>query len=150
MEITITIKIDDETLKGMFADQVAETKCKKPEKNEQISPSSSYAVHFDENSMAWSKDPELNKIFLLQQQTYANEKLKTKGYLFLNEVYDVLGLPRTKAGQVIGWVYDEDNPIGDNYVDFDIFARHNRHFVNGRDNVVLLDFNVDGIILDYI
>ena len=65
----------------------------------------------------------------------------------------MLGIERTKAGQIVGWVYDEDNPLGDNYVDFgiyDINREKSRDFVNGYERVILLDFNVDGNILDRI
>ena len=77
--------------------------------------------------------------------------LKAKGYLFLNDVYDMLGIPRTKAGQIVGWIYDEKNPIGDNFVDFGIYDGNKetvRNFVNGYERTILLDFNVDGNILD--
>ena len=80
-------------------------------------------------------------------------KLKHQGYLFLNEVYDMLGIPRTQAGQVVGWIYDEKNPNGDNYVDFGIYDLHDqqkRDFVNGLERNILLDFNVDGVIYDKI
>ena len=114
---------------------------------------SDYAKFFDEYCSAWSKDPEKNLFFLKRQQDYANEVLKAKGYLFLNDVYEMLGIPRTKAGQCVGWIYDEKNPIGDNYVDFGIYdlQKEGCHdFVNGRERSILLDFNVDGNILDLI
>ena len=62
----------------------------------------------------------------------------------------MLGLPRSKAGQVVGWVYSEDNPVGDNFVDFGLYADNLAYsdFVNGYDNGILLDFNVDGNVLD--
>jgi hypothetical protein len=130
MEITITMKIENEELKDLFGLQNEESKTKvkvrRKEKNDR--------------SVCWSKSPELNKYFLLQQQNYANEKLKHRGYLFLNEVYDMLGLPN------VGWVYDERHPIGDNYVDFGLF--NNSNFVNGLENSVLLKFNVDRNIFD--
>lgn len=143
MEITITIKIEDEELKDLLGLQVKPTAHKGGELSE-------YARLFDGVSAAWTNDPECNKRFLLQQQYYANEKLRARGYLFLNEVYDMLDLSRTKAGQVIGWIYNMDNPVGDNYVDFDLFNPRNRDFVNGYEKSVLLDFNVDGNILEYI
>ena len=65
----------------------------------------------------------------------------------------MLGIPRTRAGQIVGWVYDEDNPLGDNYVDFGIYDINREKtidFVNGYERVILLDFNVDGNILDRI
>ena len=114
---------------------------------------SEYAKFFDDGCTGWTKDPELNLTFLRSQERYATERLKAKGFLCLNEVYDLLGIPRTKAGQVVGWVYNEDNPIGDNYVDFGIYTVNNeanRNFVNGYERTILLDFNVDGNILEYI
>ena len=77
----------------------------------------------------------------------ANFKLKKQGYPFLNEVYDMLGLPRTRAGQCVGWVRDEDHR---GYVDFGIFDRVNADFINGKNTIALLDFNVDGDILKYL
>lgn len=112
---------------------------------------SDYARFFDEYCNGWEKDPEYNLMFLRTQQSYANDLLKSRGHLFLNEVYDMLGIPRTKAGQVVGWVYNEDNPVGDNFVDFgiyDINRETNRDFVNGYERSILLDFNVDGNIWD--
>lgn len=112
---------------------------------------SDYARFFDESCVGWEKDPELNLMFLKKQQNYANDRLKAKGYLFLNEVYEMLGLQPSKAGQIVGWIYDEKHPIGDNFVDFgiyDINREKNRDFVNGYERTILLDFNVDGNILD--
>ena len=70
----------------------------------------------------------------------------------MNEVYQALGIPETEAGQVVGWIYDPENPDhkGDNYVDFNIYDLHrekSRDFVNGYERSILLDFNVDGEIL---
>lgn len=114
-----------------------------------INQHSEYARFFDEGSPYWEKDSEYNLWFLRAQQSHANDLLKANGQLFLNEVYDMLGIPKTKAGQVVGWVYDPDHPIGDNYVDFGIYDVHNtakRDFVNGYERSILLDFNVDGNI----
>ena len=114
---------------------------------------SPYSIVFDDGNTGWDKDPELTKFFLVQQQNYANDRLKARGHLFLNEVYDMLGAPRTKAGAQVGWIYDEKNPIGDNYVDFGMFDIHKPSacdFVNGREKVIILDFNHDGVILDLI
>ena len=110
---------------------------------------SPYARFFDNGCKGWEKDPEYNMLTLRTAQNYANDKLRAQGYLFLNEVYDLLGIPRTKAGQVVGWVYDEKNPVGDNFVDFGIYDMNHekaRDFVNGYECTILLDFNVDGNI----
>lgn len=117
----------------------------------EVNECSDYARFFDDGCAGWDKDPELNLMTLRNQQRFANEKLRANGYLFLNEVYDMLGIPRTKAGQCVGWVYDEKNPVGDNYVDFGIYdsnRQKSRDFVNGYERTILLDFNVDGNILD--
>lgn len=112
---------------------------------------SDYARFFDESCAAWQRDPEYNLMFLKSQQQYANDLLKARGRLFLNEVYDMLGIERTKAGQVVGWVYDTVDPIGDNFVDFGIYdmdSERARAFVNGYETNILLDFNVDGNVWD--
>lgn len=106
-----------------------------------------------EGNPGWSKDPEFNLMYLKKQQAYANDLLKSRGYLFLNEVYEILGFPRTAAGQQIGWIYDEKNPIGDNFVDFGIYDIHDEqkvNFVNGYERSIILEFNHDGNILEYI
>lgn len=106
-----------------------------------------YARCFDETCTGWERDAELNLFFLRQQQAHANDLLKERGHLFLNEVYDMLGMQRTQIGQIVGWVYDEKDPIGDNFVDFDIYNLHDtdkRRFVNGYEKSIWLDFNVDG------
>ena len=119
-----------------------------------VNEHSDYARFFDELCAGWKRDAEYNLMFLKHQQNYANEKLQKQGYLFLNDVYDMLGIPKTKAGQVVGWIYDEAHPdIYDNFVDFGIYDLYNekaRDFVNGREKSILLDFNVDGNILDLI
>ena len=112
---------------------------------------SPYTKCFDEYCTGWTKNAEDNYTFLMCQQNYANERLRDKGHLFLNDVYEMLGIPKTKAGQVIGWyhIWGKHEPI----IDFGIFNIHNensRDFVNGRERSIWLDFNPDGNILDYI
>ena len=112
---------------------------------------SDYARFFDEFNPNWQNDPEYNLMFLKAQQQYANDLLKARGRLFLNEVYDMLGIERTKAGQVVGWTYNMKNPTGDNFVDFGIYDMSKervRAFVNGCEPSILLDFNVDGNVWD--
>lgn len=106
-----------------------------------------------EGQPGWSKDPEFNLMYLKKQQSYATDLLKHQGYLFLNDVYEILGFPKTAAGQQIGWIYDEKNPIGDNFVDFGIYDINNTqkaNFVNGYERSIILEFNHDGNILEYI
>lgn len=111
---------------------------------------SPYARFFDEGCSQWTKTPEYNLMFLRSQQNYYNDLLKARGHVFLNEVYDALGINRSKAGAVVGWVISEH---GDNYIDFGVFdgrSQRKRAFVNGDECSILLDFNVDGVIYDLI
>lgn len=96
----------------------------------------------------WQPNNEYNIMFLKAQQNYANDKLKARRYLYLNEVYEMLGLPASQAGQIVGWVYDPENPVGDNYVDFGLYKSSDNYsdYIYGHDNGILLDFNVDGNI----
>lgn len=111
-----------------------------------------YARFFDPYSTSWSREPEYNMVFLKAQQNYANDMLKARGHVFLNEVYDMLGLPRSKAGAVVGWVYSKNGET-DNFINFGVFngqSQQARDFVNGFEGSILLDFNVDGVIYDKI
>lgn len=112
---------------------------------------SDYARIFDESCFGWTKSPEYNLTFIKQQQAHANKLLQQNGFLFLNDVYEMLGFQKSKAGQIVGWIYDEKNPIGDNFVDFGIYDLYNekaRDFVNGYERSIVLDFNVDGNVWD--
>ena len=109
---------------------------------------SPYMRFFDDASPNWQKDSELNQIFLKCQQNYANHLLQARGHVFLNEVYDALGLERTRAGAVVGWVLNGET--SDNFIDFGVYEAYNEKFVNGDERVALLDFNVDGVIYNLI
>ena len=133
-------------------EQVVKKEVQVMDDNADPSQYSFFARFFDDGCTGWDKNPEYSLMFLNQQQNYANEKLKRQGYLFINDVYEMLGIPKCKEGQTHGWIYDEKNPIGDNFVDFGIYNLHiekNRDFVNGYEKVILLDFNHDGNILKY-
>lgn len=109
-----------------------------------------YARWFDDSCNGWEENSEYSMMYLRGLQKMLNDRLIARGHIFLNEVYDELGIPRTEAGQYVGWVYDPVNPLGDNHINFGIFEAHreiNRDFVNGYENVILLDFNVDGDIM---
>jgi hypothetical protein len=111
---------------------------------------SPYSFLFDKvNSESWSKDPGYNQMFLRSSQSYANDLLRARGYVLLNDVLDMLGIDRTRAGCVVGWVLDGGN--SDNYIDFGVFDGDEwkaMQFVTGAEKSVWLDFNVDGVIYD--
>jgi hypothetical protein len=116
-------------------------------------PGSPYARFYDEiSSRNWSVDPDINMLFLRNVQNYCNDRLRSRGHLFLNEVYDELGLSHTPAGAIVGWRWNRAS--GDDYVDFGIWEGGRsevvKDFFNGREGAILLDFNVDGPIWDKI
>lgn len=132
--------------------EVIDEKTKKTKTVTRVNPydPSIYARFFDSLSPSWSRDPEHNLFFLKCQQNYANDLLKSRGHVFLNEVYDMVGVPRSKAGAVVGWILSKDNET-DNYINFGVFdgrSERIRDFVNGIEGAILLDFNVDGVIYD--
>jgi hypothetical protein len=108
---------------------------------------SPYARLFDDTNPNWEPTPESNWFFLRQMQEYANNRLQARGHVFLNEIYDQLGIERSTEGAVVGWIKDSD---GDNYIDFGIFTDRMQErvvdFMIGRENAIWLDFNVDGVI----
>jgi len=127
-----------------------ETKKKKKVTRVGLEDPSIYARFFDSYSPSWNKEPEYNLVFLKCQQNYANDLLRSRGHVFLNEVYDMLGIPRSKAGAVVGWLLSPNGET-DNFVNFGVFDGREqvaRDFVNGLEGAILLDFNVDGIIYD--
>lgn len=112
-----------------------------------------YSVFFGPGNSCWNPTPEYNIAFLRAQQNYWNDQLAVKGYVLLNDVYDALGLERTSAGAVVGWVYGSDLP-GDNYIDFGCFSDEAMdkfvEFMTGREQELLLSFNVAGQIYELI
>jgi hypothetical protein len=109
-----------------------------------------YTRIFDEGNPNWQKEPGYNLFFLTSTQNLLNDRLMATGHVFLNEVYDRLGFPRTKEGAVVGWVLGKN---GDNYIDFGMYdaaSAPKRDFVNGYERSIWLNFNVDGVILDLI
>lgn len=99
-----------------------------------------FSQFFCEGNPNWSKDAEFNKMFILRQMDFANERLEAQGFLFLNDVYAMLGMDKTRAGASFGWIYDKDVI---KQIDFNIFDAHDEakhRFVNGWERNVLVDF----------
>ena len=111
---------------------------------------SPYAKIFDECNPNWERNSDYNACFLRAQQAYANQKFMAQGYLFLNDVYSLLGFRPTKAGQTLGWIFNPEDPTLSNYIDFGILEiSHTSAFINGIENSIILNFNVDGNIFNY-
>lgn len=153
--------VDDELRYGMKTKTIEviekdengkEKKVKKTVSVADANLKSDYSRYFDSSALGWVDDYDHNIYTLRGYQSYANDRLKANGYLFLNDVYDDLGFPRTKAGQIVGWLYKPGDATydGDGYVDFGI-REVKRELPNGKyDDAIILDFNVDGNILDSI
>lgn len=149
-EKEIRYGVESTDVEEEYTDEKGKKKTKTVEEKSIDISKNPYAKFFDESCPDWEKNPEYNLMFLQAQERYANDLLRSRGHLFLNEVYDMLGIERTKAGQVIGWKYDTKNSALHNCIDFGIYKPENdanRRFINGLENVILLDFNVDGNIL---
>lgn len=110
---------------------------------------SEYARFFDCGNPEWVNNSDYNVMLLRAKQNFANDKLAADGYLYLNDVYDMLNIHRTRAGQVVGWIYNKNDPTIDSFVDFGIREIYRNDSVGNPQSVFLLDFNVDGPILDY-
>lgn len=123
-------------------------------KNVPVGDRSMYARLFDRyTSQSWQDGPGYNQMFLNCQQNYANDLLNARGHVFLNEVYDMLGLERTPEGQVVGWVKHSVDDGGDGFIDFGIIDGNVHEailFINGDEKSIWLDFNVDGVVYDKI
>lgn len=134
------------------AEDTEETPLTKDGFLDRVVGASPYAVVFDQFNQNWNRKNDYNRTFLLTQQNYANDLLRSRGHLFLNEVYTMLGFEHTSDGAIVGWVNDKSS--GDGFVDFGVFgfngASYSSAFLEGEDNVVVLDFNVDGVIFDKI
>ena len=114
-----------------------------------VMPNDDSCRFFDSSNPNWDKNPTFSMMWLRGQQNILNDILHTRGHVFLNEVYDALGFPHTPQGAVLGWIDGE----GDNCIDFGLYDPNKenvRRFVNGVDNVIMLEFNHDGVIWDKI
>lgn len=121
----------------------------KKENIEMTFPEDDTARYFDAQNPNWDPNPNFSMMYLRGQQNILNDILQSRGHVFLNEVYDALGFEHTPQGAVLGWV----KGMGDDYIDFGLYDQSKdpiRRFVNGQDNVVLLEFNHDGVIWDMI
>lgn len=122
-------------------------KTKKTKKK--VTPVSDYGKYFAKStSKYWEDDSNYNEYFISLQEAYANKllQLPERKCITLNEVYRLLGLEETDDGMVVGWIYDRDNPVGDNYIQ--IYAEPTT-IINKdgkEEDAFALDFNVDGLI----
>ncbi len=136
VEIARRVELSETTIRRMLKQANGEV----PKKD--ADGLSVHARLYDKTCLEWHNNPEYNRTLLLAQENFANHKLRRDGFLFLNDVYNMLGLDKTSAGQLVGWLWWGD---GDNYVDFGLTHPRNTDAVD-----IWLDFNVDGVIYDKI
>ena len=143
-------EVDHQLRYNIKAEEIEETvtdekgKEKKVKKNVEVADpnASGYAKYFTRSNPYWEEDSSYVEMFLRSQQN----KLKANGHLTLNDVYDMLGFHDSKAGMVVGWIYDLDHPNGDNYVEFDVKKVNLPNEQGGYEEAYAIDFNVDGNI----
>lgn len=136
------VRVVEETVEG----KDGKTKTIKREFAAGMSP---YAALFCEGNRNWYPNSDSNWMFLNAQRNYLQNRLDSEGFLFLNDAYEALGLPKTRAGQVVGWIAGTTH--GDGYIDFGIHSERSpevRNFMAGLEDTIWLDFNVDGAVLD--
>lgn len=106
-----------------------------------------------DTSSEWNPEPAYNVAKLRVVQEWGTLRIAQKGHLFLNEIFDELGIERTPEGAVVGWIAQKYAPKDmkvDGFVDFGVLdpdeASRFLDFVTGAEDHVMLDFNVDGEI----
>lgn len=147
-------EVDHQLRYNIKAEEIEETvtdekgKEKKVKKSIEVADpnASGYVKYFTRSNPYWEENSSYVEMFLRSQQNYANDKLKATGHLTLNDVYDMLGFHDSKAGMVVGWIYDLDHPNGDNYVEFDVKKVNLPNEQGGYEEAYAIDFNVDGNI----
>ena len=132
----ITIKIDDREVERIFKELLEKWNCEKI--------GNIYSRFFGKGCNLYVGDFETDMLFLKHVQANANSLLKKRGCVFLNEIYDMLGMPIDEDGQIVGWIFSDSNRVGDNYIDFGL----KDNFYNRHKEGILLVFNVDGSIID--
>jgi len=145
IKITIEMELDD----IMEEKEEPKTETKTVERDSGLC-CSQYARYFDASSPMWTRNPETNYAFILQQEHYFNMLLKDRGYLFLSEVYEALGIPESEEFKNVGWLYGMKDVPSDGFVDFGLYSKLPGGVPCGYEKAVLLDFNVDGDISDYV
>lgn len=159
-QIRHNLKAIGESEETVVDEKGEETVVKKTVYEAPVNGGSQYARFFDKythtedgdvvENTYWDKSGEYNLLFLKKQERYANDLLRANKILFLNEVYGMLGMPKTQAGQIVGWVYDPSRNDIDNYVDFGLAYLSGSElryaYSHGEPDPILVDFNVDGDI----
>jgi hypothetical protein len=105
---------------------------------------------FDQfSTTAWEPDLDVNRMFVSQQQKFAQQLLNRQGYLYLSDVYKALGFPETDISRVVGWK-TRTNPDGSKdipFIDFGLDKPHPDDWKFSKEKAIYLDFNCQGLIV---
>lgn len=128
----------------------ADGKTKKVKKTKLVKDMDANALYgrvYDSSCKGWSPSSTYNLMFIQRQQDYANDLLRSRGYIFLSDVYKVLGFDETPESRVVGWRMN--NKDGNGFVDFGLETNGvtEQALNDGMNNAIPLTFNVDGTIV---
>lgn len=97
----------------------------------------------------WTNDAQYNLQQLTVFLSHVNELLKTKEILFINDVLDIFGFPKTEIGATNGWIYDPSDYRSSCYIDFGIDKDAIiKKYRQGITEPILITLNPDGYILN--
>lgn len=97
---------------------------------------SEYCRVFDKHNKLWSPDDQINMMLIAHNRDHLNDQLATHGYVFLNDVYNTFGFNGSIKGQIYGWSHTVSGEIKMSTVFYE--------------DVAIIDFNPEGIILDWL
>lgn len=106
--------------------------------------SSDFIYVIDKHNPFWEKSASYTRMQLELHQGYMNDIYESQGYMFLSDVCKDLMLPISKKSQICGWKKGR----GDEGINFRIKESYKNNEFGELEPVFLLDFNVDGVILD--
>ena len=114
-----------------------------------FNPNSDTSVLFDETTTeVWNRNGAVNHTRITNVIETANRILSTRGFLYLYEIYEALGMKRTPTSQNMGWMTEKWNkefPWAD--------VNHITCTINGVDSMSeglkLYDHDMDGLWLDF-
>jgi hypothetical protein len=101
-----------------------------------------YSIRFDESNVNWERNAAWTLLFLKNIQNWVNDLLVARGHVFLNDIYDRLGVDRTPAGQLVGWL-SKGNVNNGIYFEIDNHATEAVPYMQ-------ISFTPDGVIYDKI
>ena len=65
-------------------------------------------IKFDESAVNWCKDQETNHMYLIQQKHWFEDLFKHRGYIYLNQIYEALGVRWDSTKENVLWIYGQD------------------------------------------